>query len=175
MVSMSSARRLTNDAADAEAICDAVGRQNMRFVPVKNIEQQSILAVHRIRQSFVQARTAQANQIRGLLGEFALVLLQYTSYCAESARTTGRRRQQRAARIIPAHELAPARSPKRAGQEGSGIGMPDRAMAPRTRRQQAAGTGSGDRTDHTRPADWLHRRLWQLGAASVGVLVLCAA
>lgn len=65
-----------NDAADAEAICEAVGRPNMRFVPVKNIEQQSILAVHRVRQSFVQARTAQGNQIRGLLGEFGLVLPQ---------------------------------------------------------------------------------------------------
>lgn len=65
-----------SDAADAEAICEAVGRPNMRFVPVKNIEQQSILVVHRVRQSFVQARTAQANQIRGLLGEFGLVLPQ---------------------------------------------------------------------------------------------------
>jgi len=65
-----------NDAADAEAICEAVTRPNMRFVPIKNIEQQSILAVHRVRQGFVQARTAQANQIRGLLGEFGLVLPQ---------------------------------------------------------------------------------------------------
>ena len=42
----------------------------MRFVPIKNIEQQSVLALHRVRQGFVKARTAQANQIRGLLGEF---------------------------------------------------------------------------------------------------------
>jgi transposase len=54
-----------NDAADAEAICEAVGRANMRFVPIKNIEQQAILSVHRVRQGFVKARTAQANQIRG--------------------------------------------------------------------------------------------------------------
>ena len=58
-----------NDVADAEAICEAVGRANMRFVPIKNIEQQAILSVHRVRQGFVKARTAQANQIRGLLGE----------------------------------------------------------------------------------------------------------
>ena len=65
-----------NDAADAEAICEAVARPNMRFVPIKNIEQQSVLALHRVRQSFVKARTAQANQIRGLLGEFGLIIPQ---------------------------------------------------------------------------------------------------
>jgi transposase len=65
-----------NDAADAEAICEAVGRVNMRFVPIKSVEQQAILSVHRVRQGFVKARTAQANQIRGLLGEFGLVIPQ---------------------------------------------------------------------------------------------------
>jgi transposase len=63
-----------NDAADAEAICEAVARPNMRFVPIKSVEQQSVLSLHRVRQGFVQARTAQANQIRGLLAEFGLVL-----------------------------------------------------------------------------------------------------
>ena len=65
-----------NDVADAEAICEAVGRPNMRFVPIKSIEQQAILSVHRVRQGFVKARTAQANQIRGLLGEFGLIIPQ---------------------------------------------------------------------------------------------------
>jgi transposase len=63
-----------NDAADAEAICEAVGRPNMRFVPIKNIEQQAVLALHRARQGFVKARTAQGNQIRGLLAEFGLIV-----------------------------------------------------------------------------------------------------
>jgi transposase len=63
-----------NDAADAEAICEAVQRPNMRFVPIKNIEQQAVLALHRVRQGFVKARTAQANQIRGLLAEFGLII-----------------------------------------------------------------------------------------------------
>jgi len=63
-----------NDAADAEAICEAVTRPNMRFVPIKNAEQQAVLALHRARQGFVKARTAQANQIRGLLAEFGLVV-----------------------------------------------------------------------------------------------------
>lgn len=65
-----------NDAADAEAICEAVVRPSMRFVPIKNAEQQSVLALHRVRQGFVKARTAQANQIRGLLGEYGLVVPQ---------------------------------------------------------------------------------------------------
>ena len=63
-----------NDAADAEAICEAVARPNMRFVPIKTVEQQAVLSEHRVRQSFVYARTAQANQIRGLLAEFGLVI-----------------------------------------------------------------------------------------------------
>lgn len=63
-----------NDTADAEAICEATSRPNMRFVQVKNIEQQAILSVHRARQGFVKARTAQGNQIRGLLSEFGIVI-----------------------------------------------------------------------------------------------------
>jgi transposase len=62
-----------NDARDAEGICEAVGRPGMRFVPVKSVEQQEVLSMHRVRQGFVKARTAQANQIRGLLAEFGLV------------------------------------------------------------------------------------------------------
>lgn len=58
-----------NDANDAEAICEAVGRPNMRFVAVKSEEQQPVLMVHRARTLSVAHRTAQANQIRGLLGE----------------------------------------------------------------------------------------------------------
>ena len=65
-----------NDVADAEAICEAVARPNMRFVPVKSVEQQAVLSWHRVRQGFVKARTAQANQIRGLLGEFGFIMPQ---------------------------------------------------------------------------------------------------
>ena len=63
-----------NDRNDAEAICEAVARPNMRFVPVKLPEQQAVLALHRARQGLVKARTAQANQIRGLLAEFGIVI-----------------------------------------------------------------------------------------------------
>jgi transposase len=65
-----------NDAADAEAICEAVGRPGMRFVPIKTVESQSLLSLHRARQGFIKARTAQANQIRGLLAEFGIVIPQ---------------------------------------------------------------------------------------------------
>ena len=65
-----------NDAADAEAICEAVSRPSMRFVAVKNVAQPALLAMHRVRQGFIKSRTAQANQIRGLLGEYGLVIPQ---------------------------------------------------------------------------------------------------
>lgn len=71
-----------HDAADAEAICEAVGRPNMRFVPVKSVEQQAVLALHRVRQGFIKARTAQANQIRGLLAEFGLIVPQGIGHIA---------------------------------------------------------------------------------------------
>jgi transposase len=63
-----------NDGNDAEAICEAVGRPNMRFVPVKSAEQQALLALHRVRQGFTAERTAAINQLRGLLSEFGIVL-----------------------------------------------------------------------------------------------------
>jgi len=63
-----------NDGNDAEAICEAVSRPNMRFVPVKSAEQQAILALHRVRQGWIEERTATINRIRALLTEFGVVL-----------------------------------------------------------------------------------------------------
>ncbi|HSN23584.1 MAG TPA: IS110 family transposase [Methylomicrobium sp.] len=65
-----------NDAVDAEAICEAVQRPGMRFVPAKTIAQQDIQSLHRVRSQLVARRTAQANQIRGLLLEYGLTLSQ---------------------------------------------------------------------------------------------------
>ena len=65
-----------NDAVDAEAICEAVQRPSMRFVPEKSIEQQDMQSLHRIRSQLVGRRTAQANQIRGLLLEYGIVIPQ---------------------------------------------------------------------------------------------------
>jgi transposase len=73
-----------NDMAAAEAICEAVSRPNMRFVAIKTESQQAILALHRARQGFVKARTAQANQIRGLLLEFGKAIAQGISNIARS-------------------------------------------------------------------------------------------
>ena len=67
-------KRGKNDAADAAAICEAMQRPNMRFVPVKSEDQQARLMVHRARQGFVVARTACINRIRGLLSELGIVL-----------------------------------------------------------------------------------------------------
>jgi transposase len=69
-----------NDARDAEGICEAVSRPNMRFVPIKTVDQQGLLGLHRARQGFVVARTAQSNQIRGLLAEFGIAIPKGTRY-----------------------------------------------------------------------------------------------
>ena len=63
-----------NDGNDAEAICEAVSRPSMRFVPVKTREQQAQLCLHRVRSGFVEERTANLNRLRGLLAEFGHVL-----------------------------------------------------------------------------------------------------
>lgn len=63
-----------NDARDAEAIAEAVTRPTMRFVPIKGIEQQDILLLHRVRELAMKQRTAQSNQIRGLLAEYGVVI-----------------------------------------------------------------------------------------------------
>ena len=66
-----------NDANDAEAVCEAMSRPNMRFVTVKSIDQQDIQATHRIRAELMTQRTAKANQIRGLVAEYGLVAAQH--------------------------------------------------------------------------------------------------
>lgn len=63
-----------NDRIDAEAICEASTRPNKRLVPVKTIEQHDIQSLHRVRQNICKNRTALANQIRGLLGEYGIVI-----------------------------------------------------------------------------------------------------
>ncbi len=68
-----------NDARDAEAICEAMSRPNMRFVTVKTVEQQDIQATHRIRDELKVRRTAKANQIRGLVAEYGLVAPKHLS------------------------------------------------------------------------------------------------
>ena len=69
-------KRQKNDAADAEAICEAVTRPNMRFVPVKTKEQQSVLVLHRSRDLLMRQRTMILNAIRAQLAEFGIVTAQ---------------------------------------------------------------------------------------------------
>jgi transposase len=63
-----------NDLNDAAAICEAVARSDMRFVPIKSAEQQAVLCLHRVRQGLIRHRTGLINQLRGLLSEFGLVM-----------------------------------------------------------------------------------------------------
>lgn len=65
-----------NDANDSAAICEAASRPTMRFIPIKSIDQQSMLCVHRLREGIKQDRTACINRIRGLLAEFGIVFAQ---------------------------------------------------------------------------------------------------
>lgn len=81
-----SGKRGKNDAADAAAICEAVQRPAMRFVPVKDEAQQAHLTLHRVRQGFVTERTAMINRLRGLLAEFGHVLPLRASVVRRQAR-----------------------------------------------------------------------------------------
>jgi transposase len=66
-------KRGKNDAADAEAICEAVTRPNMRFVPVKSTEQQGVLVLHRARELLVRQRTMLVNGLRAHMAEFGII------------------------------------------------------------------------------------------------------
>jgi transposase len=69
-------KRNKHDAADAEAICEAVGRPTMRFVPVKTAEQQAMALLHRGREQLVRQRTMLVNALRAHLAEFGIVAAQ---------------------------------------------------------------------------------------------------
>lgn len=87
-----------NDGNDAEAICEAVSRPHMRFVPIKTVEQQGVLCLHRVRQGFIDERTATVNRLRGLLAEFGFVLPQSTAAVRREAEALLERLPPHAAR-----------------------------------------------------------------------------
>src|SRR5262249_10992269 len=66
-------KRNKHDAADAEAICEAVGRPTMRFVPIKTADQQAAVLLHRGRERLVRQRTGLVNALRGHLAEFGVI------------------------------------------------------------------------------------------------------
>ena len=76
-------RRKKNDAADAAAICEAVGRPSMRFVAVKNEEQQAAAGVHRVRELLMKQRTMTMNALRSLMGEFGIVVMEGPRHIAK--------------------------------------------------------------------------------------------
>jgi transposase len=69
-----------NDANDAAAICEAISRPQMRFVPRKTVEQQDLQALHRVRSRLIGTRTQIGNQVRGLLAEYGIVLPLHLSH-----------------------------------------------------------------------------------------------
>ena len=98
-----------NDGNDAEAICEAVARPNMRFVPVKSAEQQAVLALHRVRQGWIEERTATINRLRAVLTEFGVVLpnrAQHVRRGARAAAETLPELARRAAEDLRAHLAA---------------------------------------------------------------------
>src|SRR4051812_45442613 len=73
MPALATACQAKNDAADAEAICEAVTRPTMRFVPAKTAEQQAAVLLHRGRERLVRQRTMLVNALRGHLAEFGVI------------------------------------------------------------------------------------------------------
>jgi transposase len=73
-------KRGKTDASDAEAICEAVRRPTMRFVPIKSVDQQAALALHRTRDLLVRQRTQLVNMIRAVLAEFGIALPKGITY-----------------------------------------------------------------------------------------------
>ena len=88
-----------NDGNDAEAICEAVDRPNMRFIPVKTPEQQAVLCLHRVRQGFIEERTATINRLRGLLAEFGLCCRSAPRRCTDGCQVLEQLPPRAAARI----------------------------------------------------------------------------
>jgi transposase len=84
-------KRGKNDANDAAAICEAVTRPNMRFVPIKSVDAQAILTLHRVRHGFVEERTAVINRIRGLMSEFGVILPQRAEVIRKQAQLAAER------------------------------------------------------------------------------------
>ena len=95
-------KRQKNDATDAEAICEAVGRANMRFVPTKTPEQQSGLVIHRTRHLFIRQQTSVINAIRAHCAEFGIVAPVGRRWVEELLRGIANEKRQRTPIIDPA-------------------------------------------------------------------------
>jgi transposase len=76
-------RRNKNDAADAAAICEAVGRPSMRFVAIKSEQQQAAAGIHKVRELLMKQRTMTMNALRSLMAEFGIVAMEGVRHIAE--------------------------------------------------------------------------------------------
>jgi len=76
-------RRNKNDAADAEAICEAVSRPSMRFVTIKSEEQQAAAGIHKVREMLMKQRTMTMNALRSQMAEFGIVVMEGPRHIAE--------------------------------------------------------------------------------------------
>lgn len=82
-----------NDQSDAEAICEAVRRPNMRFVQPKSLDQQDMQSAHRVRKALMVQRTAVINRIRGMLNEYGIVMAEKCRHRSASALACEARRR----------------------------------------------------------------------------------
>jgi len=87
-------KRNKNDAADAEAICEAVTRPTMRFVPVKSTDQQAVLMLHRTRNLLIRQRTMLVNAMRAHLAEFGIVAAQGLRHAQELTKEIERQKEK---------------------------------------------------------------------------------
>ena len=121
-------KRQKNDAIDAEAICEAAQRPNMRFVAVKSEQQQAVSLVFRTRDLLVRQRTQLINAIRGHLTEFGLDRTQGTIACSDACRADrGRRDGRFASRSGPRHAPIDVRPARRSRRQDRGFRQRDRA------------------------------------------------
>ena len=144
-------KRNKNDATDAAAICEAVTRPSMRFVPVKTVDQQAVLMLHRARALLVRQRTMLVNALRAHMAEFGFIAPQGSAPCRRAGR--GDRRER--SRLAGSGAVDPARhrgAAERHRKPRSGNSTRNWPMASQQTAQPIAGDGSGRRR-HGRERD----------------------
>ena len=140
-------KRQKNDMADAEAICEAVARANMRFVPTKTPEQQSCLMLHRTRHLFIRQQTAVINSIRAHLAEFGIVAPVGRKGVTELLHIVADpsdKRVPEVARALPCRARQSTAQPQGADR---GVRSDDHGLAPLQRNEQAPSLHSRSRSD----------------------------
>ena len=130
-------KRQKNDAADAEAICEAVTRANMRFVETKTMEQQSCLVLHRTRHLFIRQQTSLINAIRAHLAEFGIVAPVGRKGLDQLLGVVSNSEDKRILEVVRACVVALGAQLRAEGAD-PGVRSPDRALASVARDEQTA-------------------------------------